>query len=114
MSASTTIWTSDPPSLLASRNTATRALRFPPLPGNSPLGSAHETVSIGTSGRVYSYTILYPNPKTGGAPFVLGYVDMEGPVRLFGRIAGEVAIGAECEAAPDPDHGYCFHVKAVR
>lgn len=114
MTASTPIWTSSPPRLLASRHRANGALRFPPFPAGSPLAAAHETVRIGTSGRVYSYTVMHPNPKTGAAPYALGYVDLDDEVRLFGRIAGDVAIGSECQAVPDADYGYAFLVTPTR
>jgi hypothetical protein len=74
----------------------------------------HDGVAIGTTGRVYGFTVIHPNPKSGAEPFALGYVDMEEPVRIFGRIVGEVAIGAACQAQPDAEYGYCFHVKPAR
>lgn len=113
MTANPTIWTAQPQSLLASRNKESKVLRFPPFPATSPLATAHETVSIGTTGHVYSFTTIHPNPKSGAAPFALGYVDMAGPVRVFGRIVGDVAIGSPCEAEPDDEFGYLFHVKSV-
>jgi len=111
MNPPTAIWSAQQPTaLLASRNKRTRVLRFPPFPAGSPLAATHENVELRGLGTVHSYTVIHPNPKTGAAAFAVGYVDMEGPVRLFGRIHGEVAIGAQCEAAPDPDHDYAFRM----
>lgn len=112
MTAPTDILTADtPPRLLASRHKRTQVLRFPPLPPKSPLAAEHDTVDVPGLGRVYSYTVVHPNPKSGAAPFALGYVDLPGPVRLFGRIAGDgVAIGAECQVVPHADFGYAFEI----
>ena len=64
-------------------------------------------------GTVYSFSVIHPNPKTGAAPFAVGYVDLAGPVRIFARIAGEgVRIGAECEVAADAQLGYRFDTLA--
>jgi uncharacterized OB-fold protein len=111
LDTTTPIWSDDPPRLLASRHAATGTLRFPPLPAGSPLHAAHETVALASAGRVYSFTVIHPNPKSGATPFALGYVDMDGPVRLFGRIDGAVAIDATCEAVRDADGGYRFQVQ---
>ena len=102
--------TDTPPSLLASRHKRTQALRFPPLSPQSPLAPDHETVTLPGRGTVYSFSVIHPNPKTGAPPFAVGYVDLPGPIRLFGRIAGEgLAIGAACEVAADAEFGYLFH-----
>lgn len=99
-----------PPALLASRHKRTQALRFPPLSPQSPLAADHETVALPGRGTVYSFSVVHPNPKTGATPFAVGYVDLPGPVRLFGRIAGEgLAIGGACEVAADAELGYVFH-----
>ncbi|MBC5768191.1 Zn-ribbon domain-containing OB-fold protein [Ramlibacter albus] len=103
-----------PPQLLVSRHRATRELRFPPLAAQSPLAAEHETVAIAGRGHVYSFTVIHPNPKSGAAPFALGYVDLPGPVRLFGRIGGEgVGIGAACEVVAHAEFGYAFQTVAA-
>jgi uncharacterized protein len=106
----TPIWSADqPPRLIASRDSATGALRFPMLPAGSPLATGHETVTLDGSGTVYSYSVIHPNPKSGAQPFALGYVDLPGPVRIFGRIlGGAVGIGTDCKAVPDAEFGYVF------
>ena len=73
------------PALLASRERSSGELVFPPLPENSPLAARHELTAIETTGMVYSFSVIHPNPKTGQAPYALGYVDLPGPVRIFGR-----------------------------
>jgi uncharacterized OB-fold protein len=105
------LWSAgQPPSLLASRHRQTGVLRFPQLAGDGVLAAAHEQVSLVSTGRLYSFTTVHPNPKTGEAPFALGYVDLPGPVRIFGRIRGDaIAIDARCQAVPDPQFGYVFH-----
>lgn len=104
------IWSADqPPKLIASRNTTTGAVRFPAVPAGSPLAHGQETVALESSGTVYSYSVVHPNPKSGAQPFALGYVDLPGPVRIFGRIQGDaVRIGAVCEAVADAEFGYVF------
>lgn len=98
-----------PSALRASRHRKTQELRFPPLSMQSPLASEYDTVALPAHGTVYSFSIIHPNPKTGAVPFALGYVDLPGPIRLFGRIAGEgVAIGAACEIAAHPEFVYEF------
>jgi uncharacterized OB-fold protein len=104
------VWSADqPPRLIASRNANTGTLRFPAFPAGSPLAAGQETVALETSGTVYSYSVIHPNPKSGAQPFALGCVDLPGPVRIFGRIQGDhVRIGAACKAIADADFGYVF------
>jgi len=105
------LWSTNQPSrLLASRDPRSGALRFPAYPAASPLAAGCETVELEGRGQLYSFTVIHPNPKSGAQPFALGYVDLPGPVRIFGRIQGaHVAIGAACVAAPDAEFGYAFH-----
>lgn len=112
MTGALNIWNvGEPAKLLASRNRKTGTLRFPPYPANSPLSAEHEVVALEAGGVVYSFSVIHPNPKSGTKPFALGYVDMPGPVRIFGRIRGETAaIGAACEAVPDPEFGYVINL----
>lgn len=105
------LWSSTPePQLLASRSRVDDALLFPALPGDSPLAAAHTTVPIASEGSVYSYTVIHPGSKTGLAPYALGYVDLPGPVRIFGRLQGKArpAIGDAYRACPDTTYGYVF------
>ena len=110
MTIPTSIWSADlPPKLLASRDTRTGALRFPAFPAASPLAACQDTVALDGSGTVYSHSLIHPNPKSGAQPFALGYVDLPGPVRIFGRIRGaQVRIGAACQAVADAEFGYVF------
>lgn len=106
----TNIWSADrPPRLIASRDKKTGTLRFPALPADSPLVAGQEVVALEGTGTVYSYSVIHPNPKSGAQPFALGYVDLPGPVRIFGRIqGGQVRIGAVCTAVADAEFGYVF------
>ncbi|MEJ8849374.1 Zn-ribbon domain-containing OB-fold protein [Variovorax rhizosphaerae] len=96
--------------LLASRHKNTGAIVFPPYVENSPLDDAHELVEIDGEGAVYSFTVIHPSPKSGEPPFALGYVDLPGPVRIFGRLQGaqRPAIGDRYRAVPDAAFGYVF------
>lgn len=98
------------PALLASRDLDTGELVFPALSADSPLAARHETVPLAGVGEVYSFTVIHPSPKSGEAPYALGYVDLPGPVRLFGRLCGKArpAIGERYAARPDERFGYVF------
>ena len=115
MSLSPEIWSAGPqPRLLASRDLRTGALRFPPFRPQSVLAAGQEQVPLAAGGRVYSFTTVHPNPKSGEPPFALGYVDLPGPVRIFGRIRGEaIAVGAPCEAVPDHTFAYVFETRCA-
>ncbi|MCY1277800.1 hypothetical protein D9M68_315010 [compost metagenome] len=105
------LWGANSPScLLGSRHLATGELVFPPLPGHSPLATHYRTEPLAAEGSLYSFTIIHPSPKSGLAPFALGYLDLEGPVRLFGRITGSErpVIGATYRIRPDETYGYVF------
>ena len=105
------LWRNVPkPALLASRDLDSGELIFPALSADSPLALRHETVPLTGVGEVYSFTVIHPSPKSGEAPYALGYVDLPGPVRLFGRLCGKPrpAIGDHCAARPDERFGYVF------
>jgi len=105
------LWSDAPdPALLASRDLQTRELLFPAVPPDSPLAARHETVAIAPVGAVYSFTVIHPAPKSGEAPYALGYVDFPGPVRLFGRLQGapRPAIGERVATRRDERFGYVF------
>ena len=100
--------------LLASRHRTTGAIVFPPYVEASPLADAHELIELQGEGAVYSFTVIHPSPKSGEQPFALGYVDLPGPVRIFGRLRGRQrpAIGDRYRAVPDASFGYVFeHVE---
>lgn len=96
--------------LLASRHRQSAELVFPALPEASPLAPHYETVPIEGIGEVYSFTVIHPGAKSGLAPYALGYVDLPGPVRIFGRLCGKdrPAIGERYEARPHEEFGYVF------
>lgn len=105
------LWSAAPaPHLLASRERATGAWIFPALPADSPLAPGHETAAITGTGTLYSYTVIHPAPKTGQPPYALGYVDFDGPVRIFGRLLGAAGprIGARYAPRHDAELGYVF------
>jgi len=108
------LWRSDrEPTLLASRDTRDHAagtLSFPALPDASPLAAHHTTVALAPVGEVYSFTVIHPGAKSGLQPYALGYVDLDGPVRIFGRLQGKArpAIGDRYRAVPDDQFGYVF------
>jgi uncharacterized OB-fold protein len=105
------LWSPDPdPSLLASRAVDSGELIFPALPDASPLATRHAPVALGSIGEVYSFTVIHPGAKSGLAPYALGYVDLPGPVRIFGRLQGRAgpAIGERYRAVPDEQFGYVF------
>lgn len=105
------LWTSDSePRLLASRANDSGDLTFPCVPDASPLAARYTTVALASVGHVYSYTVIHPGAKTGLAPYALGYVDLPGPVRIFGRLQGRdrPAIGDAYRATQDAQFGYVF------
>ena len=110
----TGLWGQKPElALLASRNRRTNEIVFPPVHETSPLAADHELLPIGRNGSLYSFTVINPNPKSGQAPYALGYVDLtDQPVRLFGRLRGRgtPAIGTRYRAEPDETFGYVFEL----
>ena len=98
------------PALLASRDRRSGELVFPAVTPSSPLHAAHETVAVAPVGEVYSYTVIHPGAKTGASPYALGFVDLPGPVRIFGRLQGKSrpAIGDRYRVRPDDAFGYVF------
>ncbi|HSI59849.1 MAG TPA: OB-fold domain-containing protein [Ideonella sp.] len=117
MELSYPLWSDAPqPRLLASRHRDTREIVFPALPGSSPLAARHDTVELDGAGEVYSFTVIHPGRKSGEAPYALGYVDLPGPVRIFGRLTGtpRPAIGERYVARPDAQFGYVFAAEAAQ
>ncbi len=111
------LWGADSPShLLGSRDIATGELAFPALPGHSPLADQYRIEALAGEGALYSFTIIQPSPRSGLEPFALGYLDLEGPVRLFGRVKGSErpVIGASYRIQPDETYGYVFESVEAR
>jgi uncharacterized OB-fold protein len=109
------LWSSSAPAqLLASQHVRTGELVFPPVADDSPLVPQYRTTALDPIGTVYSWTVIHPAAKTGQAPYALGYVDFDGPVRIFGRLNGKErpAIGDRYRATPHADYGYAFEYAA--
>jgi uncharacterized OB-fold protein len=109
----TSLWSSETPlRLLASRHRVSGELVFPPVSVHSPLVEQYDPVALAGEGALYSYTIINPSPKSGLQPFALGYVDLPGPARLFGRVNGQrrPVIGDVCRVLPDDTYGYVFEL----
>lgn len=105
------LWSSaSPPTLLASVNRGNGEWVFPVVPDDSPLAAQYTATPIQNVGTVYSFTIIHPSPKSGLPPYALGYVDFEGPVRIFGRLVGKErpGIGDRYMPVPDDTFGYVF------
>ncbi|MNT78452.1 hypothetical protein D3C72_2176930 [compost metagenome] len=64
---------------------------------------------------LYSFTVIHPAPKSGLAPYALGYVDFVGPVRIFGRLQGAArpVIGERYAQRHDAELGYVFEAVTV-
>ncbi|MGE7992218.1 Zn-ribbon domain-containing OB-fold protein [Pseudomonas sp. NPDC089554] len=109
----TNLWSEDTPArLLASCHRETGEVAFPPLPAHSPIAHQYEPYVLQSHGTLYSFTIIHPSPKSGLAPFALGYLDLPGPVRLFGRVNAKrrPAIGDTCQVVADATYGYAFEL----
>ena len=54
--------------------------------------------------------MIHPNPKSGQAPYAVGYVDLPGATRIFGRLEGasRPVIGERRRARADDTYGYVF------
>lgn len=118
MNSPSPIWASTtPPMLSASRQATSGEIFFPAVPTDSPLADQFQDTTLSVEGRVYSFTIMHPSPKSGLNPFVLAYVDLPGPVRLFGRINGSNSrpfIGEKCRVVADETFGYVFESLEAR
>lgn len=75
--------------LLASREIGSQAHFFPPLPEASPIAGRFRTVALSPTAKLYSFTVIHPNPKTGRKPFALAYADFPEQVRVFGALSLE-------------------------
>ncbi|MDB6143629.1 MAG: lipid-transfer protein [Pseudomonas sp.] len=101
-----------PPSLLASRQRLSDEIFFPAVTAESPLSHQFEAHAQFTEGELYSYTIMHPSPKSGQPPFVLAYLNLPGPLRLFGRVRGSERpqIGQRCRVVADETFGFVFEL----
>ena len=105
------LWSKSPePSLLASRHIVSGEFTFAAVDSSSPISGEFELVPLNPIGTVYSYTVIHPSKKGGQLPYVLGYVDLPGPVRIFGRLVGKdkPSIGERYAAQMDDVFGYVF------
>lgn len=109
----TSLWSTDASArLLASCHRSSGEIVFPPVPAHSPLADRYEGLLLEGEGTLYSFTIIHPSAKSGLQPFALGYLDLAGPARLFGRVNGarRPAIGDTCRIVPDEAYGYAFEL----
>jgi len=95
------------PRLAASRHRATGRCVFPRVPDQSPAAPRYEAVTLSSHARLYSFTVIHPNPKTGQSPFALVYADFPEGARVFGRLelphGVRPVIGARLGAVIDED-----------
>jgi uncharacterized OB-fold protein len=111
MNNSSLLWASaKPPSLNASRHIATGEIFFPAVSADSSLSNQFSPCEQSVEGEVYSFTIIHPSAKSGLPPFALAYVNLPGPLRLFGRLLGaeRPCIGQRCRVVPDDTYGFVF------
>ena len=109
----TSLWSEGAPErLLASCHRASGEIVFPPVSVHSPLADQYEGLSLEGEGTLYSFTVIHPSPKSGQQPFALGYLDLPGPARLFGRVNGarRPVIGDRCRIVADDTYGYAFEL----
>tara|TARA_R110001599_G_scaffold97946_5_gene252199 strand:+ start:6025 stop:6378 length:354 start_codon:yes stop_codon:yes gene_type:complete len=111
MSSKKMLWSEGPnPRLIASRLRSSGEIVFPQIPDHSPLADNYVDQHLEDVGMIYSYTVIHPSPKSGLQPFPLAYLDLPGPVRLFGRVntTRSPVIGDSCRVVPDDVYGYAF------
>lgn len=111
MNDSLVLWAATiPPSLNASRHLASGDIFFPAVSVDSPLGDQFAPCEQAVDGELYSFTIIHPSAKSGQAPFALAYLNLPGPLRLFGRLQGveRPVVGQRCRIVPDDEYGFVF------
>lgn len=92
--------------LLASRSLADGKGVFPRLPVRSPAAGLYEDTELKGTAKLYSFTIIHPNPKSGKPPFVQVLADFDNHTRVFGRLEyphQDVRIGMLLEARASSD-----------
>lgn len=73
--------------LLASRCTACGHLAFPALACCPRCANARFTPArLPRHGTLYSHTTVHVGPAGTRVPYVVGYVDLDGDMRVFGRL----------------------------
>jgi uncharacterized OB-fold protein len=58
----------------------------------------HRAVSLGTGGRLYSFSTVYIAPVGFLTPYIVAYVDLESGVRVFGQVEP-----SDTDLAPDDE-----------
>ena len=92
-----------------SRSRASGKLVFPEVPSSEASGKLFEPAAISNNATLYSYTTIHPNPKTGLAPFSLGYADFSDELRVFGRLklsegaTPEIGMALRLDPQVDPE-----------
>lgn len=84
-------------------------LEFPAVAAAAECGECGRgrLVPIDPEGTVYTYTVVHVGAPDIGTPYVIGYVDFEGGVRAFGRLAMDDAqIGTRVLPVPGADGLY--------
>lgn len=69
-----------------SRSKQSGKMVFPEIPAESPAAHLYEPVTVSNQAKLYSFTTIHPNPKSGLPPFSLAYADFADQVRVFGRL----------------------------
>ena len=116
MNDSSLLWAlTTPPSLNASRSIANGEVFFPAVPADSSLSDQFTPYQQPVEGELYSFTIIHPSAKSGLAPFALAYLNLPGPLRLFGRLLGpeRPRIGQRCRVVPNDTYGFVFESMEV-
>lgn len=72
--------------LMASRDKVSGQCIFPRIRDQSPAAPRYEPIELSNEAKLYSFTIIHPNPKTGEKPFVVVYADFPEGARVFGRL----------------------------
>ncbi|GGJ60540.1 Zn-ribbon domain-containing OB-fold protein [Streptomyces brasiliensis] len=102
------VFTTDPPTLLASWCTGCRTKAFPPRDICPSCGSiSDDRVPLSRHGEIYSYAVVRQAPSGLATPYVLAYVDLpEDEVRVMSRVDGfepdAVRIGAAVRLGARP------------
>jgi uncharacterized OB-fold protein len=92
--------------MAASRSRTTGQCVFPRLPEQSLAARRFEPATLSAHARLYSFTIIHPNPKAGCKPFALVYADFPEGTRVFGRLVlpenTRPVIGTRLEVVIEP------------
>ena len=97
-----------------SRSTKSGKLVFPEIPAESAVKALFEPATVPNKAKLYSYTTIHPNPKTGLPPFSLGYADFGDELRVFGKLKlapdqkPEIGMALSLEPLNDADSGPAY------